>query len=302
MKLHQLKALLNVIETGSFSEAALRLELSQASVSHAVAELERELGIRLLERGRFGARATQVGLKIAHHASGVLKLTEVIEQEAQLELGITSGMVRITCFRSAAGKIIPRVIRQLRHEHPELKVEIFEIDDEPHAGEKKRQRVRTYRADFAFINEIPENDKDLIFWELSRDPFLALLPITDPRDSFVWQDVPNYPVIYDTHGSKVKNHLEALGIEVTPAYAVGQDSTIVRMVSEGLGIAFLAKLAIDELPSNVKAVPIDDTLERTIYVAILPSSLKVPAVRAFLKVLKTHYPESELPDLTSSSV
>lgn len=84
---------------------------------------------------------------------------------------------------------------------------------------------------------------------------------------------------------------------IRPAYDVKEDSTILRMVSEGLGVGLLPEFAIDELPENVKVVPFDQPLERPIYVAILPGSLKIPAVRAFLNVLKTQFPNSELPRL-----
>ena len=50
MELKQLEAFVNVAETGSFSEAARRLYLTQPTVSAHVAALERELGIRLFER------------------------------------------------------------------------------------------------------------------------------------------------------------------------------------------------------------------------------------------------------------
>ena len=75
---------------------------------------------------------------------------------------------------------------------------------------------------------------------------------------------------------------------------------MLRMVSEELGIGLLPELAIDALPENVKRVPTDAPLERPIYVTLLPSSLKIPAVRAFLSVLKNQFPDSDLPRLELS--
>jgi DNA-binding transcriptional LysR family regulator len=54
-------------------------------------------------------------------------------------------------------------------------------------------------------------------------------------------------------------------------------------------------LAFEDLPDTVARVPLAEPLERAIGVAVLPSSLKVPAVRAFLGVLKARFPESALP-------
>ena len=84
MKLQQLRAFLGVLDSSSFSEAALDLGTAQSTVSYAVAELERELGVKLLARGRFGAEPTEVGLKVAGHARAILKLTDAVQQEADL--------------------------------------------------------------------------------------------------------------------------------------------------------------------------------------------------------------------------
>ncbi|NJK71999.1 MAG: LysR family transcriptional regulator, partial [Synechococcaceae cyanobacterium SM2_3_60] len=58
IKLSQLKMLLAVAEAGNFGEAGLQLGVSQSAVSHAIATLEAELGVILLNRGRYGAQLT----------------------------------------------------------------------------------------------------------------------------------------------------------------------------------------------------------------------------------------------------
>lgn len=55
LKLSQLQILVAVADGGSFSEAALKLQMSQSTVSYAIASLETELGVVLLSRGRYGA-------------------------------------------------------------------------------------------------------------------------------------------------------------------------------------------------------------------------------------------------------
>ena len=56
VKLSQLRALVAIADTGSFSEAALQMDLSQSAVSHAIATLEDELGVILLSRSRWVSR------------------------------------------------------------------------------------------------------------------------------------------------------------------------------------------------------------------------------------------------------
>ena len=298
MKLQQLRALLAVTEAESFSEAALDLGVAQSSLSYAVAELERELGVKLLQRGRFGAEPTEVGAKVAAHARGVVKLTDVIQQEADLSKGEVRGTLNVATFRSAAGKIIPRAIALLRRDYPELNVRFLEVDNEGPGSNEKRQMLRDHRADIAFVESA--EDDGLLAWELMRDPYRALLHTSDPRTVFAWSDLPRTSLILsdcNTCGNHVQKYAHDLSMSLEPAYSVQGDSTVVRLVSERLGVGILPEFAIDELPQNVKVVPLDRLLERVIYVAIAPSSLKVPAVRVFFGVLKTQFPDSDLPRL-----
>ena len=302
MKLQQLKAFLTVLELGNFSRAALELGTAQSTVSYAVAELEKELGVKLLERGRFGAEPTDVGERVAAHARGIFQLTDAVQQEADLTKGKVRGTLRVTTFRSAAGRILPKIIAQLRKPYPELSIKILEIDNES-ASASKRQLVKDRQADLAFIDNSDE-DEELLSWTLDEDRFQALLPLSDRREVWSWADAATDSLILsgndDICGSYVRSRLASLQLQVTPGYEVKEDSTVLRMVSEELGVGLLPELAIDALPENVKMVPTDVVLERPIHIALLPSSLKIPAVRVFLNALKKQFPESDLPRLELS--
>jgi DNA-binding transcriptional LysR family regulator len=83
LKLSQLRALVAIADTGSFSEAALRIDLSQSAVSHAIATLEEELGVVLLSRSRQGAVLTPTGEQITNDARQVLRSLESICRKAE---------------------------------------------------------------------------------------------------------------------------------------------------------------------------------------------------------------------------
>lgn len=301
MKLHQLRAFISALDSGSFSEAGHRLGVSQASVSHAISELERTLNVKLLYRGRFGAKPTEMGLEIASYARGVLKFTETIEQQAYLANGELRGTLRLTAFRSAASKILPSVMASLNRAHPDLQIQLVELEDEHKPGTARRAMVRDHRVDLAFVSYAPPKEKHLVFWLLTQDVVQAIVLRDDSREVISWEDLGRSPLILpigdDVYDTYTRWHLKNLMGEVAPAYEVKEDTTIVRMVSEGLGVGLLPELAIDELPKNVKAIPTTSPLERPIYTAILPTSLKIPAARAFLKALKKRFPDSELPTL-----
>lgn len=302
MKLHQLRAFVTTLDAGSFSEAGHRLGVSQASVSHAISDLETHLNVKLLERGRFGARPTATGLEIESYARGVLKFSEAIEQQAHLANGELRGTLRLTAFRSAASKILPSIMASLRKEHPALQLQLVELEDEHKPGVARRAMVRDHRVDLALVSYAPPKEKNLIFWRLTQDVVQAIVLKSDHREVLSWEEIGRsaliLPIGDDVHDTYTRWHLKNLMGEIAPAYEVKEDTTIVRMVSEGLGIGLLPELAIDELPKNVKAIPTETPLERPIYTAILPTTLKVPAVRAFIRALKRRFPDSELPKLS----
>jgi DNA-binding transcriptional LysR family regulator len=94
MEIHQLRALEAIATEGSFLAAAGRLDLSQSSLSHAIAALESELGGRLLDRGRYGAKPTDADRRILPYARQIQIL-------ASLDAIRSEAIVPPACFRVA---------------------------------------------------------------------------------------------------------------------------------------------------------------------------------------------------------
>src|SRR5260221_10039865 len=101
-----LRLLLAVAETGSFTAAAGKLGLTQSAVSHAVRNAERQIGVVLFERGRRGALPTAAGQRAIVHARQILRQFDVLVTESRdAAAGTVSGTVRIAAFRSAAAHL-----------------------------------------------------------------------------------------------------------------------------------------------------------------------------------------------------
>jgi len=112
--LRQLRALAAVVDQGTFTDAAIALRTSQASVSRAVADLERSLGRRLLLRTSRGAMPTAVGRRVSEHAHRVLAEIAVIEG-----LGDSSvAELRIGFSWSVLGRLTTPLQRRWQTEHP----------------------------------------------------------------------------------------------------------------------------------------------------------------------------------------
>jgi DNA-binding transcriptional LysR family regulator len=286
IKLSQLRALVAVAECSNFSEAALRLELSQSAVSHAIASLEEELGVVLLSRGRHGARLTTVGERTIAHANSILEHLDLMVQEANLEKGLQGGKVRIASFRSVSTHVLPAAIAQFRQKFPKIAVTLTEHFD----FLEVEQAVREGHADIGFTY-LPTSDEFETI-EILRDEYIALLPPNAQSSSkkLTWEQLAAYPLILVASGSAcamaTRNYLATSNLPLNVAYEVREDSTIVSMVVQGLGAAILPRLAAEPLPPQVQVYGLPAPFERIIGAAILADALQTPAVFAFLDMLR----------------
>lgn len=284
MNIDQLEVLLAVAEKGSFSEAALSLNISQSAVSRAIASLEHELGVPLLLRGRFGARPTLIGERVMFHAQKILELREQIDREVNLEKGLHGGKIRVASFRSAATHILPPKVAQFRQVFPHIEVSILETD--PFGVE---QSLRMGQVDIGLL-PLPRSE-ELQTWAIAQDEYVVLLPISvgNIPETLTWEELSKYSFIlfnYAECTSAVREHWAKWGQTLKVAYEIKEDSTIVSMVAQGLGAAILPRLAALPIPPQVQVRSLPIPLERVIGAAIWSNGFHVPAVFAFLDVLR----------------
>ncbi len=287
LKLSQLRILIAVAEASSFSEAALQLEISQSAVSNAMALLEAELGVVLFSRGRYGARLTAVGALVSRHAQQMMQLQEEIFKDANLSRSLQGGQVRLSAFRTVSTHILPTVVAQFRRRFPKIAVKIVEHVDTPSIEED----LRKGRADIGFT-DCPMSD-DFETWELLQDEFVALFPPSFelPDAQLSWEQLGSYPLIMgpgDSCDEQIYAHCLALGKALQVAYQFRTDSTIVSMVAQGLGAAIVPRLAAEPLPLGVQVYSLPVPLFRVIRFATLADAPRLPAVFAFLDLLRAY--------------
>lgn len=194
--------------------------------------------------------------------------------------------MRIACFRSVATHVVPAVIARFRIHFPEIAVTISE-HYEPSDVE---QALRKGHADIGFTY-LPTSD-EFETWEFMRDEYIALLPRTTKLSSpqLTWKQLATYPLLLTTCALKylkIEDHFKHCEHPLKIAYEVREDSTIVSMVEQGLGMAILPRLAAEPLPPGVQVCSLPVPWERVIGVAVLANSLQTPAVFAFLDTLRS---------------
>lgn len=285
MNIFHLAILKAVVESGTFSDAALDLEISQSAVSRASAALETELGMPLLVRGRFGARLTSVGERVMVHAQCILELRELIDYEVNQDKGLYNSRLRIASFRSAATHILPANIARFRNRFPHVEVVLVELDP---AGVE--QSLRAGKTDIGLI-PLPRSE-EFSTLEIAKDEYVVLLPKTDPPPPKIltWEGLSNYSFIlfnYAECTSAVRNHWAEWGQSLEVGYTIREDSTIVSMVAQGLGAAVLPRLAALPIPEEVYVRSLPVRLNRSIGAATLASTPPAPAAKMFLDMLRS---------------
>jgi DNA-binding transcriptional LysR family regulator len=123
--LNSLVIFAKVVEANSFSEAARRIKVPLSTVSRRIAELEDQLGVRLLERSTRHLRLTDVGAELLGHARKTVELVDAVDGIASDHLAKVSGVVRLNAPPSISDSLIAPIVCAFQNEHPDVRVEVL---------------------------------------------------------------------------------------------------------------------------------------------------------------------------------
>jgi DNA-binding transcriptional LysR family regulator len=120
LKLNDLHVLLAVVQAGSMAKAAVQLGVSQPAVSKAIADIERALGVRLLDRGPQGVEATRYGRALVKRSTAVFDELRQGVKEIEFLADPTLGELRIGAAEPVTAAIVSAVIKRLSRQYPRL--------------------------------------------------------------------------------------------------------------------------------------------------------------------------------------
>ncbi|MDL4774032.1 LysR family transcriptional regulator [Actinomadura xylanilytica] len=156
MELRQLASFLAVVEEGQFAKAAARLFLSPPAVTAHVRQLERELGVDLLER--FPLRLTAAGERLVPHAREALKAVRAAtDSAADPAADLKDGprpLLRIGVMGHGSAELTPAIVRAYRRARPETRLVVESLDFTEHVSALVRHRV-----DVAFVRPAPGDER-----------------------------------------------------------------------------------------------------------------------------------------------
>src|ERR1700730_7078683 len=120
--LNSLTIFAKVVQASSFSDAARRLKMPTTTVSRRVADLEDQLGVRLLERSTRSLRLTDIGSEVLEHAQHSAEMSEAVDNIASNHLSSVSGILRLWAPPSISDSLLAPLVGAFQASNPHVRV------------------------------------------------------------------------------------------------------------------------------------------------------------------------------------
>lgn len=290
MTFQQLRVFQAVARLGSFSRAGAELLISQPAVSSHVKELERHLGVKLVEQVGRKVALTEAGRVLLRHADSVLIAVSEARSAIEEIRGLERGRMVIGASTTPGTFLLPPVLGRFRRQYPGIELSLRIADSRQVA-----EWLLANQTDFGVLGE-PCDYVGLSVEPLAMD---TLVLVVRPDHPFAWrgairgEELHGNALILREPGSSTRRVAEealgAAGISYRVALELGCTEAIKQAVRAGLGVAILSRLSVaDELAWGVlAAVEIEGVpIQRRFAVAHHPRKHLTAASRALLGMLR----------------
>ncbi|MCE0732432.1 LysR family transcriptional regulator [Halomonas sp. G15] len=273
MELRQLLYFTAVAEERSFSRAAEKLNISQPPLSRQVQQLEDELGVRLLDRGR-PLTLTPAGKFFFEHVADMLQRFEDVRSRTRLlgrekQARISVGFVASTLYDQ-----LPELLRRLRLAEPDVELELHEMTTPEQVA-----ALCSGRIDVAF-GRLHFDDDTISMEVIHKDRLLLALPrqhFLTSRDEISLRDIAAQPLILGqrlprpSYTDLVMRYFHDQGLRPVIAFEVRDLQTALGLVGANAGVSLI--------PAAARRIARDDVVFRE----ISESGLEVPVLMGYRK-------------------
>ncbi len=272
LDIYELQIFLAAAETGSFSEAGRRLQMSQPAVSMQIRSLEKRLGVELFSRAGRHIQLTEAGEALVPLARELVNLSIRAEEAIASLQGEVVGLLKVACSTSAGKYVLPKLIASFIERYPQVQV-ACEVGPR---GSSIRQLLDG-SAHIA-ISSLREPYRELEYRPFITDSVVLITPPAHP-----WASRPSITVeellegrfiVREPDSGTQQAVLEALAAfnlglgALKVVMTLGNSEAIAMAVAEGIGVAFISERVAAEWISTrrVVAVPIEGlTIAQQLY-------------------------------------
>ncbi|WP_439574112.1 LysR substrate-binding domain-containing protein [Phreatobacter sp.] len=246
VSLKQLRYFDALARNGHFGRAADDCAVTQPALSMQIQELERELGLKLLERRRNGVKLTSEGREIARRAARILAGVRDLKDYAQhLSEGLT-GTLQLGVIPSVAPYLLPRFLPKLRARYPDLDVHIRETQ----TAQLTRELLDGHLD--LLVVALPIDNPDIETIRLFEDRFLLALPASRRIDSRVRATpdiIKGDRLLLLEEGHCLRDQAltfcDLRTVETIDTFGASSLTTLVQMVANGLGLTLLPEICLE---------------------------------------------------------
>lgn len=292
LNLTLLRSFWMVARAGSVSGAARAGHTSQPALSKAVRELEKQVGVPLLERGARGVRLTEAGSDLLEHANAVFALERAAEETMRAHQKLEGVTLRIGASTTIATYALPPLLARFESQHPGVQIRLAS-DNTRHIAE----RLLAYDLDVALVEGPPHDERlEAVPWR--EDRLIAVCGPEHPlakRKRIGLRDLQKHRWVVREEGSGtrevIENALRVHGLPPEGALEIDGAEAVKQAAAAGLGIAFVSRTAAaDQIAlGKLRVLPLSEfELRRPFSLLHFKGRIISLAARAFEAALQTH--------------
>lgn len=274
-----------VAKTGGISAAAGQLGIAKSGVSRHVAQLEEQLGVKLLERGARSVKLTPIGERLEHRIASVLAEIDLIEDIAREESIGISGQVNLAATHEFGGLVAAKLFPLARERHPDLTLVMrpdYGFADMQDPGIDIAFRIGTVHDDRLIAREMGSFRRILV----AAPQVCAEYRLTHPRD------LANAPCLTfrgDRPGAvwEFETAAEETPVSVSGPLAVMSFHILLDLALAGLGFALVPEFMLGDLVSSgrlVRCLPGFRVRPHPVFLTYRQGARRVARIEAAIKL------------------
>ncbi len=242
----QLLAFCTLVQTGSFTETARMLNLTQSAISHSVKNLEEDLRCQLVTRTGRRIHITDDGQELYQDAQNILNQMQGARIRIQDRANWGRGRLRIGASTTACQHILPNVLREFNECFPDCILNITPADTP-----ELLQKVQRHELDLAIIVD-PSNLKDVTVKRLFTDELILVTSPIHPfaqKGSVKMSDIAQERLVLYNKGSHtfslIENFFRQNKLALQNFIELGSMEAIKELIKINYGVSFLASWIVE---------------------------------------------------------
>lgn len=286
MEIHQLQYVIELAKQRNFTRAADAICVSQSTLSHQIAKLEDELGIKLFDRNSRTVDLTQAGTEFITHVNLLLNNLENAKQSVQAYVGLLKGTLHIGIIASLGRIDYAGMLASFYRNHPGLRFEItqagtYDLLDKLSKGE----------IEIAFVALPPSPEyEDIEFKHLAYDEYVLAVPPHHPfagREVIELAEAAHEQFIFHPASDRMYyTCIEACAQAGFKPNIVCQSShspTCLSLINAGMGIGFFPQEKLKGQSFDFAVVKLKQPVQKDIALAVAKGASLAPAAATFYK-------------------